>query len=76
MDDTAPGPWATEHRLTIRAQTATRPGPLDEATGARWAEHRKTGLLLVACNCGFTTGWVPGAEVPALAELTEQHGGT
>lgn len=76
MTNTDAGPWTTEHRLTIRAQIESRPGPLNEATGERWAEHRKTGLLLVACNCGYATGWVPAAAIPSLAELTEQHGGT
>ncbi|MET8172838.1 hypothetical protein [Streptomyces clavifer] len=76
MPSTAAGPWATEHRLTIRTQTETRPGPLDETTGDRWAEHRHTGLTLVACNCGYTTGWVPAATLPSLTDLTRAHGGT
>ncbi|MFE1543619.1 hypothetical protein ACFW61_24505 [Streptomyces microflavus] len=62
--------WRTDHQLTIRAQIETR----QCADG--WAEHRKTGLSLVACNCGFTTGWVPAAGLPSLADLTSQHGGT
>ncbi|MEV6079672.1 hypothetical protein AB0L80_31855 [Streptomyces sp. NPDC052069] len=68
--------WQTEHQLTIRAQTETRPGTADSITGDRWAEHRKTGLTLIACNCGFTTGWTPATELPSLAELTSQHSGT
>ncbi|MFH8668817.1 hypothetical protein ACH4F3_28610 [Streptomyces anulatus] len=62
--------WRTEHQLTIRTQIETRPGP------DGWAEHRKTGLSLVACNCGFTTGWTPDTDLPSLVELTSQHGGT
>ncbi|MET7643037.1 hypothetical protein ABZS83_05210 [Streptomyces sp. NPDC005426] len=66
-------PWVAEHQLTIRTQIESRPGPADPATGERWAEHRKTGLVLVACNCGYTTGWTPAAELPTLAELTQGH---
>ncbi|SCD61410.1 hypothetical protein [Streptomyces sp. PpalLS-921] len=62
--------WRTDHQLTIRTQIETRRG------SDGWAEHRKTGISLVACNCGFTTGWTPQADLPSLADLTRQHGGT
>ncbi|MFD6275829.1 hypothetical protein ACFWFI_09680 [Streptomyces sp. NPDC060209] len=76
MSSTAAGPWVLEHRLTIRTQTETRPGPRDATTGDRWAEHRSTGLALVACNCGWATGWVPPGDLPSFADLTRDHGGT
>lgn len=69
MTDTAAGPWTTGHQLVVRRQWQTRPGPLDKASGVRWAETRETGLVLAACNCGYTTGWIPRADLPSRAEL-------
>ncbi|MFD3654343.1 hypothetical protein [Streptomyces sp. NPDC058620] len=71
----APGPWAAGHQLTIRTQLESRVGPLYEATGDRWAEHRDTGRILVSCNCGFATGWTLAAAIPSLAELRREHEG-
>lgn len=71
-----PTPWVALCRLTIRTQIESRAGATVEAIGDRWAEHRKTGRTLVACNCGYTTGWVEAADLPSLEDLVKEHGGT
>lgn len=70
---TAPGAWATEHRLTLLKQIAGRPSAAD-SEGQRWMEHRHTGLVLAACNCGYTTGWIPTEELPSEAWLLSHYG--
>ncbi|WP_405413909.1 hypothetical protein [Streptomyces rubiginosohelvolus] len=77
MDDmtepTASDSWVTEHRLTLLAQSESSAGPIDER-GQRWLDRRATGLVLAACNCGWTTGWIPSAELPGQAWLIGKHG--
>ncbi|MFC9247760.1 hypothetical protein ACFT7S_28240 [Streptomyces sp. NPDC057136] len=70
----APGPWTAEHRVTSCRQVETRPGPLDEATGERWQDAQHGRLGLAACNCGYSTGWIPWKQIPSAEWLGEHHG--
>ncbi|WP_405549704.1 hypothetical protein [Streptomyces microflavus] len=65
--------WVAEHRLTLLRQTESSAGPIDHR-GQRWLDRRATGLALAACNCGWTTGWIPVTELPSMAELLGRHG--
>lgn len=72
MPDTQP--WTIDHRVTLFQQTKSRPGPVD-GNGDQWVEREATGLMLAVCNCGYTTGWIPKADMPDHAVLTDgtQH---
>ena len=72
-ETTAANTWATEHRLTVLAQTEGRPSAAD-SHGQRWLERRATGLVLAACNCGYTTGWITKQTLPSSAWLIARHG--
>ncbi|MET9876565.1 hypothetical protein ABZZ36_18350 [Actinacidiphila glaucinigra] len=65
--------WTTDHKVTLLAQVESRPAAAD-SQGQRWMERRHTGLVLAACNCGWTTGWVPKDQMPSTAELLGRHG--
>lgn len=69
---TTPGPWELEHRLHYLNQIETRPGtPKDD--GTRWAERRLTGLVNALCNCGYSSGWVPGDGMPLPSDMFAAH---
>lgn len=70
---TGPDQWTAEHRLTLLAQTESSAGTIDHR-GQRWLDRRSTGLVLAACNCGYTTGWIPRAELPSYEWLLGKHG--
>ncbi|MFE7791306.1 hypothetical protein [Streptomyces sp. NPDC057460] len=64
--------WTTEHRVTLLQQIETRPGD-DAGAGQRWMEARNTGRVLVACNCGYTSGWVRRSDLPDAAAVYAEH---
>ncbi|USQ82641.1 hypothetical protein NFX46_01965 [Streptomyces phaeoluteigriseus] len=65
--------WSKGHRLHIHNQIESRPGPI-EADGASWLENRATGMVHLACNCGYSSGWIPRREMPDPMHLKAEHG--
>lgn len=64
--------WTTEHRVTLLQQIETRLGD-DAGEGQRWMEARSTGRVLVACNCGYASGWVRRSDLPDAAAVYAEH---
>jgi hypothetical protein len=61
-------PWSNVHELQVFNQVEQRP------TDSRWVETQATGQVLVLCNCGYVTGWIPRDQMPDRAELVAAHG--
>lgn len=65
--------WSKGHRLTVHNQIESRPGPA-QGDGASWLENRAVGVVHLLCNCGYSSGWIPRAEMPDPDQLKAEHG--
>ncbi len=57
------------HEPRILRQVTTCKNP-----GDSHAVHRQlTGLVHFSCNCGYSSGWVPGEDMPLPSEFFDEH---
>lgn len=76
--------WTTPHQLNVQQQYRTWPGAqppplalhasdgIETSSNITCATFQATGLVIATCNCGFTTGWIPKAEL-AWDDLKAEH---
>ncbi|MBW8701875.1 hypothetical protein MBT84_19905 [Streptomyces sp. MBT84] len=65
-------PWVMDHRLHVLVQSEARMGQPNDK-GERWVERRLTGKAIAVCSCGYTSGLVDRATLPAVEELAAKH---
>lgn len=57
-------------RALRQTRECTTPGTED----APHAMHRElTGLAHYSCNCGYSSGWVPEADLPLASDFIDAH---
>ncbi|MFG2276962.1 hypothetical protein ACGFNY_45305 [Streptomyces chartreusis] len=64
---TAPQTWTTPHQLTVLHQHQ------ESTVDGVWKSRRHTGLSLLVCNCGHSTGWVATEDLD-MDQVKREHG--